>query len=807
MYLSLDWLKDFVDIPRSITPEELGLRLTMHTVEVDSVEKQAEKFDKIVVGEILEIKKHPNADKLQLAKVNIKTEELEIVCGAPNIKPGQKVPVALVGAKLPNGMEIKPALIRGVKSVGMLCAEDEIGLGDDHSGILILGEKAQVGQNLSEYLGIKDVVFEVDNKSITHRPDLWSHYGMAREIAAFLGTKMTANFGKISAKDIKIDSTDLKLDIKVIDSKLCPRYMGIIMDGIKIEASPKWLQQRLVAVGVRPINNIVDITNYIMFDTGQPLHAFDRRKIDKIVVRPAEKGEIIETLDGEKRELSENMLVIANEQEAVAVAGVMGGYNSEISDDTGTIIIEAANFDFISVRQTSAKLGLRTEASVRFEKALDPNLCEVAMVRAVELVKKLCPGAKVVSSLADEKKFKLNQGPIKVNIGWLKKIIGAEIENDRIIKILASLGFHIKQSGDNLEIIVPSWRATRDVSIREDIAEEVARIYGYDNLRPQMPKVKIKAIENDEERMLTRRIKDILACGAVLSEVYNYSFVGEDQLKKLGFDYSRSIRLANPISKQMTLLRQNLAPNLISAIKTNQARFDEIRLFEIGSVYLPDIDGELQKDKNAQEKLPYQEKRIGLAIAGSAPDDYFSKLKGVIEYLIKHFNLEVIWEEIEAIPPWADPHQSAKLKIGQKMAGIVTVLDKKIARRAGIKKPAVLAEISLKVLLNLIMAGDNKNYEPYGKYPPVIRDLAFVVNEKVMYNDIKNEILKHHAYIKTVSLFDVYTGEKLGKGKKNLAFHIIYRANKTLKTEEINEIQNSLIKRLEERFEAKIRDF
>ncbi|MEA3398624.1 MAG: phenylalanine--tRNA ligase subunit beta [Patescibacteria group bacterium] len=807
MYLSLDWLKDYVDIPRSITPEELGSRLTMHTVEIDSVKKQAEKFDKIVVGEILETKKHPNADKLQLAVVDVKTEKLKIVCGASNIKPGQKVPVALVGAILSNGMEIKPVEIRGIASRGMLCAEDEIGLGDDHSGILILEEKAKPGQKLADYLNIKDVVFEVDNKSITHRGDLWSHYGMARDIAAFLDVKMTVNFGKIAASQIKIDSEKLDLDIKIEDFKLCPRYMGIIASGIKIESSPKWLQERLIAVGARPINNIVDITNYIMLETGQPMHAFDKKMVDKIIVRPARKGESIETLDGEKRELDENILVIADSQKAIAVAGVMGGYSSEISNSTDTIIIESANFDFISIRKASAKLGLRTDASMRFEKALDPNLCEIAMVRAVELIKKLCPQARIASALVDEKKYKLNQGPIKINIEWLGKIIGQDIDRDKIIKILTRLGFYVKQAGSDLDVVVPTWRAARDISIKEDLAEEVARIYGYDNLEIKMPEVKMRVLKKDEDRIFTRKIKNILACGPAMAEVYSYSFVGEDQLKKLGLDFTKHIKMANPASKQMTLLRQNLAPNLINAVKVNQTRFDEFGLFEIGSVYLAEMEGESDKDKETQDKLPYQEKRLGIVIAGNNQVDYFKKLKGAVEYLLNQFNMEAAWEELAAAPAWAEFSQSAKLKIGKRMLGIISVLDKKTAQRMGIKKTVVLAEINLKVFLELIALASFKKYKPIEKYPPVVRDLAFVINEKILYNDIKAEILKYHEYIKSAELFDVYADEKLGKDKKNMAFHIICQTDRTFKAREIDKIQEGLIKKLEEKFEAKIRDF
>ena len=824
MLLSLNWLKDYVNIPKSITPEELGLRLTMHTVEIDEVVKQADKYKQVVVGKIIAISKHPQADKLQLARVDVKEEELEIICGAANIKVGQLVPVALIGAVLPGGMEIKEAKIRGVKSSGMLCAEDELGLGDDHSGILILDKKALPGQKLADYLKLKDVIFTVDNKSITNRPDLWSHYGVAREVAAFLNTRMKkydANL-QINANPRIANDTNVDLNVKVEDFKLCSRYMAVAIGGIVIEPSPEWLQERLVAAGVRPINNIVDITNYIMMDLGQPLHAFDMARIAagknsekcNIVVRKAKKAEMIKTLDGEKRELDQNMLVIADSQEPVAIAGIMGGVGSEISDNTETIVIESANFDFISIRKTASRLGLRTEASMRFEKALDPNLCELALARAVQLIIKICPRARVVSDVKDEKKFSLNQGPLTVSTAWLRQRVGKDIKIEKIIDILTRLGFIVladkkPAAGDDdyhIKIKVPTWRATRDVSINEDIVEEVARIYGYGAITPIMPKVAMRAPKMDAAGQYARQLKNILSGGAGMTEVYNYSFVGEEQLTKLGLDHTKHIRIANPIAAHHTLLRQNLAPNLINAVKANQAKHEDIRLFEIGRVFLADMNGEEDRGGDTDGKLPYQEKRLGLAAANNEAAG-LSEIKGIVEYALAGFGLSLIWQEIEAVPAWADPAKSAKIIVNQVMIGLVGVLAKKAQKQSGLKKEIALAEISLPELFKVIKAHSVRKYQAYAKYPPVTRDLAFVVDEKILYNDIRKEIINFHDYIQAVELFDVYQGSKLGPGKKNLAFHIIYQADRTLSAKEVDEMQEQLIQKLAEKFESKIRDF
>jgi len=798
MQLSLNWLKDFVDIPKGVSALELGKRLTLHTVEVEKVEAQAEKFKNIIVGKILEVKPHPNADRLRLALVDIGKEKLEIVCGAPNIKPDQFVPVALVGAILPNGMEIKPAEIRGVKSNGMLCAEDELGLGSDHNGILIL-DKAKVGQSFSGYLNLNDVIIEVDNKSITHRADLWSHYGMARDISAFLNSKFKTYKPKVGI--LKAKKVTFKFDVKIENFSLCPRYMAIGIAGIKIAPSPKWMQDRLAAAGMRPINNIVDVTNYVMLELGQPLHAFDKNFIDKIIVRTAKTGEIIETLDGVKRKLESDMLVIANQTKPVAVAGVMGGTNSEINDQTNSIIIESANFNFNSVRKTAQKLGLRTEASMRFEKGLDPNLCELALSRAVELILQICPDASVATSLVDEKKYKLDQGPIKLDLNWLNKFIGYEFTNKQVKQILEKLGFIVKPSSNNFKVTVPSWRAVHDVSLPEDLAEEVVRIYGYNNLKAELPKIDLIPPLVIEERLLVRKIKNILSMGAGLTETYNYSFLSRQQVEKLKFD--SVVELANPLSEDLVILRPSLIPAILENIKNNQADEAEIAIYEIGSVFLKK-DGEIKKDDSGRDKLPFQEKRLVIALASDETEDLFRKLKGVIEFLLKYLNLEVIFEfEITKY----NKSTSAKIIADGHNIGFMAELEKSVKQSFGVKKSAVIAEISLSELLNLVKNSPVKQFKESPRYPAVSRDLAFVVNKKILYNNIKKQIINFNDLIKEVELFDVYQGDKLGEDKKSLAFHIIYQADKTLTSEEVDEVQEKLIKHLEKEFEAKIRDF
>jgi len=815
MFLSFSWLKDFVKLPNAVTPDELARQLSLHTVEVEGVENQAAKFNKVVVGKILSVEKHPNADRLQLAKVSIGKESLEIVCGASNIEAGQLVPVALVGAVLPNGAEIKETEVRGTKSNGMLCAPDELGLGDDHSGILILEKTAKVGQNLAEHLKLSEIVIEIDNKSLTNRPDLWSHLGMAREIAVIFKAKFLPY--QASKKIIsKVEAKD-KLEVRVEDFELCPRYLALVVEGVKIEPSPEWLKKRLVAIGARPINNLVDITNYVMFELGQPLHAFDASRINAnketnkrellIVVRKAKDGEIIETLDGEKRKLNSDALVIADAQKPVAIAGIMGGSSSEISKDTSSIIIEAANFNFASIRKTSQKLGLRTESSMRFEKGLDRDLAEAGLIRCVELIKKICPEARITSELIDLKAVKQEERHIELNLAWLERMLGLGIKPGRIIQILTSLGFKVKEKEKSLSVTVPSWRATRDIEIAEDLAEEAARIYGYNNIPSRLPLARMTPPEMNREGQLVRKIKTLLAGGAAMTEVYNYSFVDSEQLKKLFIDAGSHLALANPLASNQTLLRQSLAPNLLENIKTNQPRYQEIALFEIGSVFFSS-EGEELKDNSGGGRLPYQEKRLGLVIANDGKGDLFRRLKGTVEYLLDNFGLAVLWRDSEIAPSWAEGQTSAEIIVGGKMLGTVNLLSAKIGKSLGLKKQAALAEINLPQLSLAINRSAARQFEEFEKYPPLTRDLAFVVDAKILYSDLRQEIASISELVARVEFFDVYQGGKLGAKNKSLAFHIIYQApDRTLTSAEVDELEKGIVKRLEEKFGAKIRNF
>ncbi len=805
MKLSLQWLNDFVKLPKSVSAEDLSEKLTMHTVEVEGAEHQSEAFSRVVVGKVLSVAKHPNADRLRLAKVDVKSEILDIVCGAPNLAERQLVPVALVGAILPGGLEIKESEIRGEKSFGMICAEDELGLGQNHEGIMVLSKKAKLGQEFSAYLGLDDIILEIDNKSLSNRSDLWGHYGLAREVSVFYGLKFP-EYEKYCAPEFGNDFSE-KLNIKIEDQDLCPYYSALKIINLKVKESPEWLRRRLLAVGMRPINNLVDATNYVMLELGQPLHAFSAEKIERLTIRRAKKDESVETLDDNEHQLDADILVIASGNEPAAVAGVIGGGKTGVHQGTDAIILESANFDAVSIRKAAAKIGVRTDSSVRFEKSLDPNFCPLALRRALKLIQETCPKAAVVAYFESGSK-KLDSSPIIIETSWLDEKIGEALGDEKYVSILQGLGFSVEQEEKKLKVLVPTWRAAKDVRIAEDLLEEIIRIHGYDNIKTSLPIIEMSAPKVSPERILEDKLKDILAFGNSLHETYNYSFVGENQLNKLNIDPSGYLRLANPISVEHTMLRQSLAPNLILNARTNQFKYDSFGLFEIGRVFI-DIAGNSERGGESDERLPYQEKNVSFIIAGG--EKLFVDAKGVVENILAGISFgqsAVSFRPSESFPGWADKKQAAKIMVDGEEMGLVAVLDKNISSAIGLKKESVVAELNFNSLLEIFLANKNYQYCEAPKYPAVKRDLAFVVDTEVLYNDLRETIANFDPLVSSVELFDVYQGKNLPVEKKSLAFSIFYQSkDRTLTAEEIDSLQTGLLALLLEKFGAQIRNF
>ncbi len=801
MKISINWLKDYINIKQS--PKKIADSLTMGIAEVEDVIDLADKYKNIIVGEVLLKEKHPNADKLSKAQVSIGKEKLNIVCGASNLEKGQKVPVALVGAILPGDFKIEKAKIRGEESNGMICAEEELGLAKKSEGIMVLDENAKVGQKFSVYMGLDDIILDIDNKSLTHRADLFCHIGIARELSALLNLKL--NLTKL--KKPKAGS-DYKIQIEVKDKKLCPRYMGVVLDNIEIRESPKWMQARLDAAGMRPINNIVDITNYVMLEYGQPLHAFDfnkikniafannnpkvdQNKLKRVIVRSAKKNESIVTIDNKKRNLDESMLAIADEREPIAIAGVMGGLNSEVDEKTKTILLEAANFDGTSVRKTSQKLGLRSEAVLRFEKGQSVDLPEYGLYRACELFEKYAE-ARVSSNIVDTLKSKPKEIKIKLDLDYIERLIGIKIPKAKIVNILKSLEFGVTQSKEYLNIEVPIYRT--DIKAEEDLVEEIARVYGYDDIEPQEIKGVLKPIAELPDLFWGRKIEEYLE-GAGFSEVYNYSFYGEKLLKKCLLSTKDHLIVSNAGSQDLKYLRTILIPRLLENAETNFRNYDEFKIFEIGHVYF---------------NSAIECKSLSGIVVGNR-EDVFYKAKGTLEFLLEKLNIKYRIEELEKTKDceywnmYAE-RQAIQFLFGKDILGTMSMCNSQVINNFNLKnKKVAFFNFSIDQLSS--RATLNKQFKPLPKYPSITLDLAFVLNKSVKAKEVEDLIKKTGGdLLKELELFDVYAGKGLEPNTKSLAFHLMYRADdRTLKDEEARQTQNKIIKRLESELGAKIR--
>lgn len=755
MKVSYEILKKFVTPPKGVSADSLANTLTMHTVEVEEILDFKKRLQGALVGLVEEVKNHPGADKLKLATVDIGKKSLEVVCGGVNLKEGMKVAFASIGTQVrwhgeADWAPLEKATIRGVVSEGMACAAEELGLYDPQAiehGIMDLSDlDAKPGTPLAEALGLDDVIIEIDNKSITHRPDLWGHLGLARELAAVWHQPF--NLPVIKSLQSRGHT---KLQIKIKNSEYCRRYLGLIVSGVKVTSSPDWLQKKLLMLGMRPINNIVDVTNYVMLELGQPLHAFDLAKLEgaEITVRLANKGESIVTLDGETRKLDIDTLVIADNKQAQAVAGVMGGKSSEVGEQTESIIIESANFDPVSIRQTSLRLGLRTEASARFEKSLDPELSELAIRRAVELLKEVIPECSVVSELVDVYPNKPEVININLNIAWLKKRLGCELGIDEVQHILESLGFKVTGAGQELKVTVPSWRATRDITIPEDLIEEVARIYGYAKIPLSLPAFSIAPPIKEPEQDFRWQIRDLLVSTG-WTETLSYSFVGSKAGGKL--------ELVNPVDKTKQFLRPNLLTSFAEQFAAaKRASSASIKMFELGRVF-QEKDSPYPASAKGNNKLPNQPWHLILA-AYDKNHNSFRVLKGVIELIESKTGVELKPEY-------------------QELSGGVT------------------AEIEIEGLFNQ----GHIEFKSLPKYPKVERDVSIIMPRGVKWSEIESVVKKGSALIDKINVFDVY------EAKNSIAFTIVFRdQNRTLKSDEVDEVMNKMTKILQDKFNVTFR--
>ena len=806
MKIPLSWLREYVDI--DLPPEELAHRLTMAGTEVGSIDGVGGSWDNVFVGYVTSVDPHPNADRLRLATVSLDGEEMTVVCGAPNIAAGQKVPFAKVGARLIDSRTgeqetLKAARIRGVESAGMVCSELELALGDNHDGIVVLPDDAPVGKPLQEYLG--DVVFDLE--VTPNRPDCLSVLGVAREVAALTGASIKEPDLSYPEEGEPVEGL---VQVDIVDPSLCPRYTASVVQGIQVGPSPQWMQDRLIKAGQRPINNVVDVTNYVMLEYGQPLHAFNYDTIAeaRIIVRPAREQEAFVTLDEADHTLRPPMLVIADARRSVALAGIMGGLNTEMTDDTTNVLLESANFDPINTRRTTQALRLRSESSSRFDKGLQPELAEIALRRATQLVLQLA-GGRVCKGIRDAYPQPAERPAMRFTLARLKKVLGIELTSARVQDILTSLGFTVVvESEDVLQVTIPYWRS--DIVQEDDLVEEVARIVGYDELPIAMLSTPVPHRFPQPEREARERVRDIMAeCG--MQETISYPLTSEAALERVQPEEAlQSLRVANPMSGELERLRPTLRSSILSTLAANQHHSrDGIRLFEVGRVYIPrPSDMLLERPAN----LPLErETLVGVVTGPRFPEGWlgdseqmdFLDAKGILETFLGR--LRVVGSFQPAEDSLFMSGRCARIEAGQIQLGVVGEVHATVLERFEIDaSPVAMFEVDVAALIEALPQ-DTHRYAALPRYPGAYRDLAVVLDRDVTAASVQR-IIERHSLVAQATLFDVYEGAGVPDGKRSLAYRVLLQhTDRTLSGDEVDKAQADILAGLEREVGAQLR--
>ena len=786
MLVSYNWLKQYTNVEDNANA--LAEKITRGGIEVEGVEYLAEEISNVVVGYVVSKEKHPDAEKLNVCQVNVGEEEnLQIVCGAPNVDAGQCVIVAKVGAKLP-GIKIKKAKLRGVESQGMICSLAELGLSKSvvpknyQEGIYVFETEQELGSDVVEVLGLNDYILDL---SITpNRADALSIRGLTYELGALYNNKV--DFNDVE-KEENYGATSLQV---AIESDSCRNYVGQVVKNVEVKSSPLWLQTRLMNSGIRPINNIVDITNYVLLEFGQPMHAFDKDLVgDKIVVRDAKEGEVLETLDGEERKLQTTDLVITDGTRAIALGGVMGGKNTEVSEKTKNIILESAYFNPTSVRRTSAAHGLRSDSSARFEKGIDPNMQKAALARAVELILELCPNAVVESSVGIINKEK--EKVVEITTSYINNYLGITLTTEEIVAILEGLSFTVEVSGENLVVKVPTRRP--DISIKQDLVEEVIRIYGYDNLASTLPK-----FSKTTKGGLTysqRMVRDLRGVYASLgfNDTINYSLVSEEEATQYTLENHHKVRLLMPMTETHSTLRQSLVPGLLNTVQYNVARKQkDLKLLEIGRVFFGSGDDNIQPKETLYLSAALTgEERATKWLKESSALDFFAA-KGYLEVVFERLGLEEKVTYKKSNLEGMHPGRFAEVYLGEKRIGFIGEVHPQVADKLGLNTTYVF-EINLDDVISESKV--KPKYEEVTKYPEITRDIAMLVDVKDEYQNIYNVIESVNSKLITnVELFDLYAGVELLAGKKSLALTITYSdKQKTLTDEEVTAVHENVL--------------
>ncbi|MDY0044178.1 MAG: phenylalanine--tRNA ligase subunit beta [Syntrophales bacterium] len=803
MLVSLKWLTDYIDIKES--PPEIADKLTMVGLEVDSVYESHPDFTGVITARIKAISSHPNADKLSICEIATDDREYRVVCGAPNIHVGDVVPLARVGAVIPGGYTIKHSKIRGEASEGMLCSEEELGLGDDASGIMILDRNLPLGVDLAKALSLGDTIFDV---AVTpNRPDCLSIIGIAREIAALTNQKVKypISFCKETDEDIQRVAS-----VEILDSNLCPRYTARMIKDIQIKQSPSWLRMRLEAVGMRAINNVVDITNFVMMEYGQPLHAFDFRFLEKgnIIVRGAEEGEGFISLDEKPRTLKKDTLMICDGVKPVAIAGIMGGLNSEVREDTDTVLLESAYFNPSSIRKTSRVLGMSTDAAFRFERGVDPEGVVEALNRAASLIADFSGGS-ICKGYIDEYPQKVESAkdvilrPAKVN-----EILGTDIDIKTMNKILEDLEMDCVEKNNQILVTPPSFR--RDLFREIDLIEEIARLNGYEKIPITLPNLTPHKAHDNGKLQLKEKIKNILN-GQGYSEIINYSFTSFDSASIFGMSGSdegeRLVKIKNPLTEDASIMRTSLASGLLETMRKNiNVGNTNIKLFEIGKIFNATTD----------DDLPLEKEHLGILITGDrfkeqwhfreTPADYYD-LKGCLETLLRSAGFENYRFTRNTNIAFFHPGKSSIISInGHPAAGIMGEVHPEILEKMDVTQKVFICELDISVVLKASEI-QRKQFKEIPRFPAVLRDVAFLVDKKVPADElIKITLEDSEELLENVNIFDVYTGKGIPQEMKSLALRFTYRSgSKTLADNEVYEVHSRIVEKILKKTGAKVR--
>ena len=811
MKVSLNWIRDYVQLPADADLKKLAYDLTMSTVEVEDATDLGASFHDMVVGVINTIEQHPNADKLKVCKTDIGGRVEDIVCGGSNLREGMKVAVALPGAMCKwhgegDLVEIKKSKLRGVDSYGMICGAVEIGLADlfptkEEAHILDLSDfDAPAGTPLADALDLNDIILEIDNKSMTNRPDLWGHYGIAREIAALYDLPMT----QFPHFDRNVENTS-GFHVTVEDAERCPRMTGTQIENVCVKPAPYWMQVRIWKTGMRPINALVDITNYVMLATGQPSHAYDSDHIaGHIIVRRAKAGETLTLLNGKELPLSTDDLTIADDAGIVGLAGVMGGAKDSILPTTSKVILEIANFQAAGIRRTALRYDNRTEASARYEKAIDPERCDQALDLSMQLFSDLYPEMKV-TGLVDEYPRHLKQAEIDVPLSWLERRLGKRLSPDEIKHKMELLGYSITFNGDNMHVVVPTWRSTGDVSIQADIMEEVARMYGYENFEAEPITTTFDGAINQLDKDLERRIKEYLAIRCGMQEIFTYPWMEESYVNAVLQSTEGILSLSTPPSPAERFVRSSLLPNLCKAVVKNERYFNEFSIFETAQVFR---DENYTSPYDEREKLPSQRKNVAGAFATTGKDitALFRKAKGVVEMMARYVHMETLTFRQTEKPVWADNVVWLNIYRGDEKVGDLALLAKKVSMACGIKNMNVmLFQLDQDSLVPL--KSRTNTFTHLAEYPMTDYDISLLVDGSVQWKDvaqtvrgIKSELLHGAAFV------DEYRGKQVPAGKKSLTLRLaIGSKDKTLTSAEIEEVASGVLNKIAKRFGAELR--